>query len=325
MRELGKEIYDSTNTETDLIQIISGQVENLYVDFKIKRDLTTYQIDDDFQKTLSKAISGFANADGGVLFLGIDAPQGVTPTIKPIIPFQMFEQEVNSYISRATQFVVQGILIKSIATPNYNNGGVVSVYIPKSDLSPHCSSKDKKYYQRVGDSFVPMEHYQIADSFGRRHFPHIVPFGTLKGDINFQGKIEVLLGLQNEGRAIGKFLYLKITSKAGFTVNQFGISGNRHFGLPPFPNPTNLSEYKGGTGDVLHPGLQLPVTRLEQSFSLQNGTIVPPLQQDLVIEGIVTADGFSARGWSLTVPANHIQTVISNPRGPQVGLIGVLR
>lgn len=323
MRELGRDIFDAINTEADIQSLISGQVENLYVDFKIKRDLTSHLVDDDLQKVLSKAISGFANSDGGVLFLGVDAPQGAVPSIRSIAPFQLFEQEVNSYISRATQFVVQGILIKSIPTPSFN-GGVVSVYIPKSDLGPHCSMKDKKYYQRIGDSFSPMEHYQIADSFGRRHFPHIIPMGLLSGDINTKGKIEVLFGLKNEGRAIGKFLYLKVVKQAGFTFNRFGVSGNGHFGLPPFPNPTNFSEYRGGADDVLHPGLELPVTRMDQSFSVNpQGIPVHPFT-DLVVEGVIAADGFSAKNWTLTIDAQSIQAVILNPRGQRINIVGQL-
>ena len=323
MRDPAKEIYDSLNAEADLQTIIGGQVENLHFDFKTKRDLTTHIVDDDLQKVLSKAISGFANADGGVIILGIDAPQGAAPTFSVIQPFALFEQEVNSYISRATSFVVQGVLIKSVAIPS-NNGGVVLVYVPKSDQAPHCSMKDKKYYQRIGDSFLPMEHYQIADLFGRRHHPLILPNALLRGDINTRGKIELVLGLRNDGRAIGRFLYLKISTQAGFRFNQFGVSGNGHFGLPPFPNPTNYTEYRGGADEVIHPGTEFPVTRMDfQCVLTPQGAVIQP-QGDLIIGGMLAADDFPAKNWRLIVPYQTIQNIVANPRNQSASLVGEL-
>ncbi len=321
MQELGKIIFDSINTEADVNRLLSSQVENLYVDFKIKRNLTNSEVDDDLQKVLSKAVSGFANADGGVLVLGVDAPNGPSPAIKPIGPYRLFEQEVNSYISRATIFPVQGVQIKAVDTPA-QNGGVVIAYVPKSDLAPHCSMKDKKYYLRIGDSFVPMEHYQIADSFGRRHFPHIIPFGRLKGDINTKGKIEVTLCLKNEGRAIGRFLYFKITQQAGFIINAFGVSGSGLFGISPF-SASNLNEYRGGSDEVLHPGIELPVTRLNQVFALNAQSSPAYPYVDLTVAGVVAADGFSARNWKITVPAQSIQSAITN-RNQTIDLVGQL-
>ncbi len=323
MRDPAKEIYDSLNLEEDLQRFISGQVENLYVDFKIKRDLSTHFVDDDLQKVLCKAISGFANADGGVIIIGIDAPQGESPSFRVIGPHVMFEQEVNSYISRATSFVVQSVLVKSVTSPSYN-GGVILVYVPKSDQAPHCSMKDKKYYQRIGDSFIQMEHYQIADLFGRRHHPLIFPYGLLRGDINTRGKIELALGLKNDGRAIGRFLYLKINTISGFTVNRFGISGNGHFGLDPFPNPTNYTEYRGGADHVVHPGTDLLVTKMDYTCALsQQGTVADP-QVDLIIGGILAADDFPAKTWRLTIPCQEIQNIVASRSTQSLKLVGEL-
>ncbi len=274
-------------------------------------------VDSDLQKILSKSLSGFANADGGVVIIGVDAPQNQSPSLKPIIPYVSLEQEVNSYISRATSFPIQGIEIKSFSISS--GGGVVLVFVPKSDLAPHCSMKDKKYYQRIGDSFLPMEHYQIADMFGKRHHPMIFPNGFLAGDVNTGGKIVLTLGIKNAGRSIAKFLLLTVDNQVGFKFNSWGISGNGHFGLNPYPNPTNYSTYRGGADIVIHPGTELPVTVME--FHCQgNAQALTNPTADLVIQGRIAADDFPIRQWKLTIPLSMIQTVVTNPRSPPVAI-----
>lgn len=322
MRDPAKEIFDGLNSETDLNVLITSQVENLYVDFKTKFNHAVKDVDQDLQKILSKGISGFANADGGVIIIGVDAPQNQTPTLKPITPYVEFEQEVNSYISRSTSFPVQGVEIKSF--PIAVGGGVTAVLVPKSDLAPHCSMKDKKYYQRIGDSFLPMEHYQIADMFGKRHQPMIIPSGFISGDVNHSGRINLTFGIKNEGRAIARFLLLKIESNAGFTFNKYGLSGNGHFGLDPFPSPTSYSSYRGGADIVIHPGTDLMVTKMEFQCqgSPQQGITHPT--NGLVIEGSLAADDFPIKRWAFTIPQTVIQNFVTNPRLAAVQIDGAL-
>jgi hypothetical protein len=312
MRDPAKDIFDAIVDEATLTKFVSEQVENLYVDFKIKANLATPDVDPELQKVMSKAISGFANSAGGVIVLGVDAPQGQMPTIKPIQPLTMFEQEVNSYISRATAFAVQGVLIKSIPSSK-NNGGVTLVYVPASDQAPHCSMKDKKYYHRIGDSFLAMEHYQLADLFGRRHHPYIIPNGRLSGDINWKGKIVFTIGIKNSGRSVAKYPLFEITDPDGFNFSSYGVSGNGHFGLSRYPNPTNFKKYRGGSDIVIHPGTDLPVTKMEFHCIVdsQNGVLQLP-QSGLTIKGLIAADGFSVRNWQVHLPYASVQQVIND-------------
>lgn len=310
MIDPAKIIFDSFTDETVLVHLISQQVENLYIDYKTKRDHATAEVDKNLQEILSKAISGFANADGGVIVLGVDAPQGQTPTLKPIVPIVDFEQEVNTYVPRSTSFIVQGVQVKRIHTTT-SQGGVVLIYVPKSDLSPHCSMKDKKYYQRNGDSFLAMEHYQIADMFGKRHHPHLLPYADICGDFNSATKVKVIVGVNNLGRAVARYPYLKLIDLAGFQVNSHGISGNGQFGLPRHPNPTNYRNYKGGSDDVIHPGAPLDVTLLEQHFSLDpQGQIVDSFQE-LILTGEIVADQFTLKQWKIVISRAQVQSLLA--------------
>ncbi|SRR5216684_1156350 len=316
-------LFDAINSEDDIDRLIASQVEDLYLDFKTKRDHSAGLVDEDLQKVLSKAISGFANADGGLIVLGVDAPQGKTPEKKPIIPLAEFDQEVNSYIPRATSFGVEGVRTKRIPLRS-GPGGFVLIHVPKSDRAPHCSMKDRRYYQRIGDSFLPMEHYQVADTFGRRHHPNLIPYARVRGDVNRRGGIELILGVRNIGRAIGKYPYLSIEEKANFETAPYGLSGNGHFGLPPLEGAQQYREYKGGADHVIHPEVALDVTKLRGSFPVNQDLLLQEGIQGVSLSGRIVADGFPLKSWRISIARDGIQDAVKHPASPGVLIDGVL-
>jgi hypothetical protein len=61
---------------------------------------------------------------------------------------------------------------------------------------------DGRYYKRSGDSFSRMEHYDLADMFGRRQKPRLhfsAEAEPAEGDIE-----KITLFLQNDGRALAR-------------------------------------------------------------------------------------------------------------------------
>jgi hypothetical protein len=64
-------LYDSLQSETTLQEIVrERREEDLYLEFKQKADRRTGDLMDSDRKAFSKALSGFANGDGGVLEKG---------------------------------------------------------------------------------------------------------------------------------------------------------------------------------------------------------------------------------------------------------------
>ena len=283
----------------------------MYLDFKSKKDLNSSEVDKGLQKILSKAISGFANADGGVIIIGISDPKEKDAGWNPIIPIQKFEQNINTYLPHSTVFPVEGMKAKSILGKDENDG-VLIIYIPKSDSAPHCSMKDKRYYQRIGDSFLPMEHYQIADIFGRRHHPKIKPYLNIKKGDNKVGRLEVTLGIKNDGRVLAKFPYITIKQTSTFNVDEYGISGNGNFGLPPFPHPRSFEAYQGGSNDVVHPNTKLPITKLKGDFG-KNENQKFNVQNDKTISGEIAAEGFPLKEWRLVIQKKIILNILNDP------------
>lgn len=310
MIDPAKEIFNQVVDHASILSLINQQVENLYVDYKSKRDADSDLVDEELQKAISKGISGFANSDGGVLIIGVDSRPGHPNKIVPIGPLGKFEQSVNSCVARATSFVVQGIRVKSIPTDDQT--GIVVIYIPKSELAPHCSMKDKKYYQRIGDSFMPMEHYQIADAFGKRYHPNLIPYAIVKRDVNTASMLTAVVGIGNSGRAVARFPFLKIIDLSDFQVSRLGIDGHGRFGLRNHLNPTNSKNYKGGSDDVVHPGAPLDIVLLERSFSLDNKGQLSGDFQELILAGEVVADQFMLRKWQIVLTRHLIQTHLSS-------------
>lgn len=154
-----KIIFDAlvSGGEAEVIRLIrNDEPEHLHLDFKTRPQ------DKDLQPLLGKALSGFANADGGVLVFGVAESSGVR-TAEPFDDAKAFEQELNALFSRVVAFPVPGVVTALLASQQLGKA-YVAVLVPASDLAPHRSEKDKRYYRRAGDSFYPMEHYDLRVS-----------------------------------------------------------------------------------------------------------------------------------------------------------------
>lgn len=310
MESPARAIFNAVNTEQDVERLIKDQIEDLYVDYKAKQNPTVPTVDKNFQEVLSKAISGFANADGGVVVLGVDAPQDKAPTLKLISPINDFEQEVNSYIPRSTSFPVAGVETKKILFQG-QSGGVILVYVPKSDFAPHRSMKDSRYYQRIGDSSMPMEHYQVADMFGRRYQPRLTLYVEASSDVNVRGCVNLLVGIKNVGVAIAKYLYLSVDERGSCSFSPNGVNDNGHWGLPPVPAGMVTKEFLGGADQVVHPGIALHVTKLYRRFPVTAAGILGA-DGAIQIAGRICAEGVMLKSWRVNLSHEQTQEVISN-------------
>ena len=159
-----------------MLAVASTENESLYLDYKAFPNNSPLEKDTAFLKLLAKAISGFANANGGVLVIGInDKTRGP----EPVVGLAAFAATLEEQLSRLVAFAVEGVETRSIRASTGVDEGFLVIRVPASGLAPHRSQKDHKYYRRTGESFVPMEHYEVADVFGRRHQPVLVPFARV--------------------------------------------------------------------------------------------------------------------------------------------------
>jgi predicted HTH transcriptional regulator len=64
-------IFNTLNSISDLQTFIDNEPESLYVDFKEVANPTNPMKQNDDKENFAKALSGFANSNGGVLIWGV--------------------------------------------------------------------------------------------------------------------------------------------------------------------------------------------------------------------------------------------------------------
>ena len=128
----------------------------------------------------------------------------------------------------------------------------------------HC------YFKRNGSKFLPMEHYEVADMFGRRKKPqlklHHRVIEARAGKVRQHEFVAytVVIGIENTGRGTAKYPYLSLEINEPFKISSGGLDGNYHFGLPELPRGSHRDPLRfGGDANVaIHPATVLAVTRI---------------------------------------------------------------
>jgi hypothetical protein len=240
--------------------------------FDAKRCSEPLSADD--KKKLAKALSGFANSDGGVLIYGLVAAGGdkakgipdVVTGIARVKRLNSIQSELNSLVGQSTQPPVQNVKILVREFKAQTNEGFILVYIPASDAGPHRSVRDREYYRRHGSGFYPMEHFEIAEMFGSRLRPQLKFYWTLRlwfgqgAPSTRMTRVYFIVGLQNIGRGTARFPGLVLS---GVSPEQYGLDGSGRFGLPKRPTSDfHKLVFGGGADDVIYPDSTLEITAL---------------------------------------------------------------
>jgi schlafen family protein len=267
-------LFDSPKSPASLQDLI-GTNETLHLEVKEGRG----PLSDDLQGYLSQALSGFANSDRGVLVLGLTAKRGdkgqpdQITGVKAFEGFQVAYSDIQSLIGQAVMPIVEGVEVISFPSDRASEYGYVITYIPPSDSGPHRAIVkrigEREYWKRAGDGFYRMEHFDIADMFGRRRRPRVRLAWRVdrREQMSVQGQhwltFSIVLSLKNDGRAIARYPMLRLEPPADITLDDSGLDGNGNEGLPRGPRvPSERTIiYLGREGHIGHPGVNLDVTR----------------------------------------------------------------
>lgn len=151
---------------SDIEQFVKqGLEENVHLEYK------SIEMYDNVDK-LSLSVSAFANADGGLLILGIREMEekdkkGRTIRIEPDKVTwgepSLSKERLESKLMSRIQPRIDGLVIQTIR--NKDGGIIFLIDVPRSDR-PHQAA-DHRYYKRWSFQKLPMEHYEIADLFHR--------------------------------------------------------------------------------------------------------------------------------------------------------------
>lgn len=256
----------------DYCQKTLGSIERVHFDFKEKQDRRDGHLGDKDKKNLAKAMSGFANSEGGVLIWGI-SDQSLHP--KPVTDIEKCIDSMLQLCHQVASPAVVGVDGFCIANPNATSEGFGVIYVPESDLPPHrCILNDQeikdRYFVRSGSSFVAATHWQLEDMFGRRPKSHLrVLFDKRRYGLDVLFKVI----LENTGRGIAKHPFLEISVNPPFSIGRFGLDGNGKTGMRLFDyvesrinqhsHPDFISaKFTPKDGQVIHAGMAIEVTSI---------------------------------------------------------------
>lgn len=182
--------------------------EDLHLDFKQTRDESLAKAGT--RKMLAKAISGFANSDGGLIVWGVgtetDRKTGTdyASAEAPLSDAKSFCSRLHELTGEAVSPTVDGV------DHRFLRSGFAVTLVPASDSGPHMAKFGlDRYYKRSGSSVYRMEHFDVADMFGRRPSPDL---SVWLGDFKWTGDVfSFPVGIENSGRgsAIAPSLMLK--------------------------------------------------------------------------------------------------------------------
>ncbi len=166
--------------QLDLQALVDNNIpEDLHTEYKSSRLLakTPQSAKDACIRQLTKEVSAFNNADGGVIVIGVDEieeenknyPRGLDGgTDESQFGKTWLVQIINTNISPS----IPDIRVKSVKLNGGSEGQVVYViWVPKGTRA--VQAKDLLHYQRIEDQSVPMKDFQIQDVNNRSIGPDL--------------------------------------------------------------------------------------------------------------------------------------------------------
>ncbi|MCC6649751.1 MAG: ATP-binding protein [Candidatus Eisenbacteria bacterium] len=263
---------------SDIEQFVARrEPETLHLEFKRAAD-------EEFAKQptrskLAEMISGFANSDGGIVVWGVDArPLDGIDAARELAPLkrpEVFASRLKALLPDATTPAVEDVLVRVLSCED--GQGFVVTLVPASDGGPHLAKySEDRYIRRTGDRFVRMEHYEVADMFGRRRRPVLSLRHTLRFDSTYpltressEWRLDLILAVGNSGRGVARAPYLALrTSTNRAVLAPYGLTGNGGDGLPRLASVGGpaWAVFGGSMEMVVHPGTRHDVTKYSLRF-----------------------------------------------------------
>lgn len=159
---------DNFTAET-LQYLIENEVEeNVHLDYKAG---TALQKNDRGKNEITKDVSAFANADGGIIIYGLAEKDHKPAELAPFDGNDFSKERLDQIIANI-QPSIKGVSIFPIRLGGDVSQSVYVVKIPRSSNAPHMAS-DHRYYKRNNFQSVAMEDYEVRDLFTRADCPEL--------------------------------------------------------------------------------------------------------------------------------------------------------
>jgi hypothetical protein len=201
--------------EAALRDSVLGQEEALHLEFKTFADMSGTAVVRDDRKLLARAICGMSNAEGGLVIVGVHTCKrdgiDLAASLRPFANRVTIKNRVVGMLPDLLSPQHVGIAVHTIPTDDGGPGGYLIINIPPSDLRPHMSIPEHRYFRRGSDGTRVMEHGEVRDAMmapreGRLEFfmrAHHGPSSNMKYGAS------LVFGVKNVGRVPVKAPYMR--------------------------------------------------------------------------------------------------------------------
>lgn len=247
-------------TADTLQYLIENEVEeNVHLDYKAG---TALQKNDRGKNEITKDISAFANADGGIIIYGLAERDHKPAELAPFDGNDFSKERLDQIIANI-QPSIKGVTIFPIRLDGDVSQSVYVVKIPRSSNAPHMAT-DHRYYKRNNFQSVAMEDYEVRDLFTRADCPELEidqcfcscsnEDKVLDEDDKYEYSFYV--GVSNIGRKVCSLFKFAII----VPLKEYGDDFNVHAAMNNISSlstsfmPGGKVKYTFGTKEVLFPG-----------------------------------------------------------------------
>ncbi len=246
-------------TLADLQGLISNKVqESLFLDYKDSRALQSKNLNE-----LSKDVSAFANAAGGILIYGIKEDKLYPVSLDSGVPATEITREtIEQKILSNGSPRLDGLDIFPI---ELSNSSFAYVIVVQKALQPHQDRVTHRYYKRFNFKSQPMEDYEIEDVRKRRQgFDSLISVNLLVS----QAFLE--LAIENKGTVVAEDV--KFNFEPVLPWNHGTQPHAFKNGIPKFAPGRRLVFVIGHTVNALQPASTFPKNFVLYVNYLHSGT-----------------------------------------------------
>jgi|GEM_PF-2943913 len=249
-----------TNGDAALGDLI-GLPETFQLEFKVKSDASTSSLSKDDKRNLGKALSGFSNADGGILIFGVRTDkvggEDIATELVPIANVRAFQNEVNSLLGEYLRPANPNIETFAIPSSGDAKLGYLALFIGRSDNRPHMSMAPdhQKYFRRSIQGTIPMDHSLVRDQMLASRDAVLVPWISASGGSSNDSSSNIRIvpsltfGLSNEGLAMASLPFVRIQTSPKLRIEDAGT-----FPVRKYQHSKEIVSISATRDGVLHVG-----------------------------------------------------------------------
>jgi hypothetical protein len=194
-------------TREDVQSFVARELqENLSLEYKSIATLKEPQ-------KLRKAICALANSDGGLIIVGVSEKKSGGKHLPGKLEWSDNPAWNKEWLQDVTlnqiRPPIRGVQILPVS--NSANGTLFLIEVPASTNPPHMA--DGAYYFRNAAESLPMEHYQVADAFGKRLRPILKPRISLSFFDSGNNTVKLTYSVANLGHSLAKWIMAYLTFK----------------------------------------------------------------------------------------------------------------